>query len=352
MFERLRGSLKEFFTRRKLLALLVLFALLCVFSVVGLYYTHTTPVEEKRKTTLASYKHEAAYDYTAHLGANLIYDNKSTLRRNGKELYTKVVENIEMEFGYIFSSDPLENVMTDCSISSILEAPGKWKKEVTDLEVQPSQVDGGKVSAEFTIDVPWIRSYAENIGEETGAFASSYDLVIKPEIHTVAETGVGAVNEIFTPALTLNFRTGEKGLRIVMEGLENVKTGKIQRTETVKHSGVKAGRALFYFLTVVAFGGLIPVGLYYGATQPKTEKKIEDMIGPYEDIILETSDKPKTGGDITAVSIGSLEEIVEIAEGLGKPVLHLVSTEVESDEKFHVFYVLDGTVEYKYRHES
>lgn len=347
LFERLG----EFFTKGKLLTLLVLFAFLCVVSVVGLCYTHTTPLEEKHKTVLASYRHEGLYDYTAHLGPNLIYDNKSTLQANGKELYTKVVENIEIEFGYSFDSNPFENVRTDYSISSVLKAPGKWEKRVTGMVARPSQVEGGEVSTEFTVDVPWIWSYAENIMEETEASASSYDLMIKPEIHTIAETGVGTVNEIFVPALTLSFRTGEKGSRIVMEGLENAKTGTIQHTETVENPGVEARRTLFYLLTVVAFGGLIPVGLYYGVTRPKTEKKVEDIIEPYQDIILEADDRPKTGRDITTVSIGSLEEIVEIAEGLGKPILHLASTEEEPGEKIHVFYVLDESVEYKYRYE-
>lgn len=326
---------------------MLLFIFLVVFSLVsltGLYLTHSTPIEEKETVTLASYQHEGRYDYVAELKPNVLYENRPTLGPGEGTLYLKMIENLDVTFHYRFICDNLEGITVEYDTTLELVSPDKWVSDVGEILGNPTgSTTDPEFSIEFPIDISRIESRAGAIEIETGTSSSRYDLKIKPAIHVVAETAVGTIREDFIPELTVSLKYGgAEGSQVTMSDLVSTRSGAIQRTETIRHPEVEGWRHIFYALSAVAVVGLVITGWGYARTGPKRpEKEIEEIIAPFEENILEVAEEPSSGARMTSVSMGSLEDLVNVGVGLGKPVLFVRRT--------NAFYVLDGQVRYEFR---
>lgn len=331
-------------TKGQLTLLLVFFALFSLVSLSGLYITYSTPIEEKETVTLTSYQHEGRYDYEAELKPNILYENRPTLGPGEGTLYIRMVENLDITFRYRFICDNLESITTDYSTSMELESPEKWVSDIGEIIENPTgSTQSDEFSIEFPIDISWVEDRAGTIESETGTSSSQYDLKIRPVIHVVAETGVGTVDEVYTPELTVSLKYGgAEGDRITMSDLANTSSGAIQRTETTRHPEVEGQRYIFYALSLVAVGGWVLTGWGFMRTRPKRpEKAVEEIIAPFEENIMEVAEEPSLGAQMTSVPMESLRNLVDVGVGLGKPVLYL--------KKARAFYVLDGSVRYEYR---
>jgi len=328
-----------------------LFLMLTLISIAGMASAHSAPFEEKRFTTLFSYGHVGNYDYVAKLKPNLLYENRSTLRPGEGTLYIRMIENIDIDFSYRFSCDRQADIETEFnSISMDIEAPEMWVKHLENV-YENSAGGVGELSAEFSIGVAWLEELTGTIQGETGTSSSTYIIRIKPKIHTVAETGVGRVDENFTPELVVSFNyRGARGDNITISGLENESSGTIRRTETIYHDEVLDQRRASYLMFVIAFTGLIYMTFVLMKTRPvKPEKPLEEVIAPFEEMIMEVAEEPAYSRLTTTVAIKSLEDLANLAGGLGKPIFHLEKQPRAPGAKpTHVFYVLDGLTRYEY----
>ena len=340
-------------TRISLKILLAFFALLSLGAIIGVSYAHSLPVKEENVITLSRYRHASEYDYIAELKPNEIYDNQLTLSPGEGTLYLNIVENMAITFHYTFSCDRPASITAEYSVGMDLESPEKWIKHLPVVSEDSVSSSGGRVefSTELFITVPWFEELKAVIDAETGTSSSTYNLRIKPEIRTVAETDVGTINENLVPELVMSFKYGaEEGDQIVMSGLENTIFGTIQQTETTHHGGVLTYRRIFYVVSAAAFVGLICTAWFFMRTRPKRpEKKVEKIIEPFKEAVLEVAEEPSYKERRTTVAMKSLEDLVSLAEGLGKPVLYLRKPpEIPAAEQMHTFYVLDGATRYEY----
>jgi hypothetical protein len=350
-----RGSLRSAFrpTKGKLAILLAFFLLLTALSVVQVYSAHSQPVQEENVITLAKYEHVGTYNYVARLKPNQFYENRLTLGPGEGVLYIRLVENIDVSFRYTFTCDRQANISTEYSMDMTFEAPEKWAKSFNVASENSIELTGR--SAEFSeklfIDLAWFDNLRRKIEEETGTSSSSYDLRIRPTIHTVAKTDVGTIDEVFSPelVLTLKYRAQE-GDYIAVSGLENRSSGALRRVEVVRHPEVASRRRVSYVMMAVSLVGLALtcVGLAM-VGPPKPEKPVEEMVKPFREAVIEIAAEPSHGG--ATVEMKSLEDLAVIAEGLGKPILHL-RVPAKGGEVMHSFYVLDGQVRYEFKIKS
>ncbi len=340
-------------TRSGLIILLAFFMLLSLTAIIGVSSAHSLPVEEENVITLSTYQHVGEYDYIAELKPNEIYDNQSTLSPGEGKLYINIVENLAITFHYTFSCDQPASITTEYSVGMDLESPGKWIKHLT-MGPQNSVSSNGErleFSTELFITVPWFEELKAIIDDETGTASFTYNLRVKPEIHTVAETDMGAIDESLVPELVMNFNYGnDEGDQIVMSDLENNIPGAIQRTETTYHGDVLAYRGIFYVVSAVAFMGLIGTAWGFMRTRSKSpEKLVEKIIEPFKEAVVEVAEEPSYKKQRTTIAMKSLEDLVSLAEGLSKPVLYLKKPpHIPDAEQMHTFYVLDDMTKYEY----
>ena len=342
--------------RTSLMILLTFFALLSLGAIIGVYSAHSLPLDEENVITLSRYQHVGEYDYIAGLKPNEIYENRLTLGSGEGALYINIVENVAITFHYTFSCDRPASITAEYSVGMDLESPGKWTKHLPVVAENSVSSSGGRVefSTELFITVPWFEGLKAVIDAETGTSSSTYNLRIKPEIRTVAETDVGTIDESLVPELVMGFKYGvEEGSQIVMSGLENTIPGTIQQTETTYHGEVLTYRRIFYAVSAVAFVGLIFTAWVFMRTRPeRPEKVVEEIIEPFKEAIMEVAKEPSYKKQRVTIALKSLEDLVSLAEGLGKPVLYLRKpSRVPGAEQVHTFYVLDGLTKYEYSFE-
>jgi len=340
-------------TRTSLMILLVFFALFSLGAVIGVYSAYSLPVKEENVITLSRYQHVGEYDYIAGLKPNEIYENRPTLGPGEGALYLNIVENLAITFHYTFICDRPASVTTEYSVGMDLESPGKWTKRLPVVAENSVSSSGGRVefSTDLFITVPWFEGLKAVIDAETGTSSSTYNLRVKPQIHTVAETDVGTVVESLVPELVMGFNYGgAEGRQILMSGLEHTSSGTIQQTKTTYHGEVLTYRRIFYAVSAVALVGLISTALGFMRTRPKRrEKAVEEVIEPFKEAIIEVAKEPSYEKQSVTIAMKSLEDLVSLAEGLGKPVLYLKKPpHIPGAKQMHTFYVLDGVTRYEY----
>ena len=135
-----------------------------------------------------------------------------------------------------------------------------------------------------------------------------------------------------------------------MSGLENDIPGAIQRTETTYHGEVLAYRGIFYVVSAVAFLGLIGTAWGFMRTRSKSpEKLVEKIIEPFKEAVVKVAEEPSYKKQGATIAMKSLEDLVSLAEGLGRPVLYLRKPpHIPGAEQMHTFYVLDDMTRYEY----
>lgn len=339
---------RKIWSRAVLKILFVSFVLLVVISIPVGVRAYSTPVEEQSTTVLSDYQHKGEYGYTAYLKPNQFYDNKLTLRPGEGTLYTNLVENLDITFTYTFISTQTSDIMIEYIITTELEAPDKWVKSFpTGLE--NTVIFTGRVvqfSAELSVDIGWVENIIDNLERETGASSSTYNFKIKPTINLLSENSVGTINESFIPALVLGFTFGSAdGDQITIDGLENSASGSITENRTIFYPEVSNERGIFTAISAIGLIGLLSTGLLFIKTKPQApEKLIEQLISPFEGAIVGSGTEPPREG-VAVVGMKSLQDLVYVGEGLGKPVLHF---EKPGEKGVHIFYVLDGPTRYEY----
>lgn len=342
--------------RTTILVLTFVFALLCLFSIIGVYFAHQLPTEEKEIVTLCAYEHKGQYDYIAQLKPNNLY-NQTTLKPGEGILYIRITELVNITFTYTFDCSVPANITLRHSFNMYLESP-RWPKRSLAINPLVTLDFSETTTAQFPIiqslNVTALDELKNLIDKDTGTYTSEYSLILQPNINVTAHTTAGEINEQFTPVMTMNFRyRTPEGDYIAIEGLTHTQQGSIQQTETIYHPEVMSQRYMSYVLSIVFISALIGTTLAYVKAKPekptKPEKPIEEIIAPYEEMIFELAEEPHKTPETITVKTKSLDDLVSIADGLAKPILYLKKTPSKPGEKTaHIFCVLDGSVRYEY----
>jgi hypothetical protein len=347
--------------RTNLVLLIAIFALLAMFSLVGVYFAQQTPTEQSQVSTLLTYNHDGQYDYVAHLAFNNLY-NKTTLKPGEGTLYTGITDLIDFTFTYTFNCSLPANITVQYLDDEFVQS-SNWNKTIS---VSPastlnfSNTSIAQFSFARSINVTALGELRDAIDQETNTYTLEFSFVIQPEIQVTANTAMATVNEPFTPDMNMTFYYGSpQGNYIDIEGLTNSQQGNVQKTETTSLPDTMTQRYISYALSVIFISALLYTTWTYVKAKPErhetTEKSIEEIIAPYEEVIFNLTEEPTQASTATTtVKMKSLDDLASIADGLAKPILHLKKAPgafarySPSEGETHVFYVLDGSVRYEY----
>lgn len=346
--------------RAKLILLLFVFSFLSLASLAGVYYTHQLLTEEERSIPLGTYRHNGNYTYIAKLKPNEIY-NKTTLEPGEGTIYTRITESLDITFSYTFETSRLgpANITTEYIINAYLDTP-EWSKQINSSNINTlSSINTTteQFSNNFFINVSSVDEIVKTINNEIGAHTatSNYNYTIRPQIHTVATTDAGTIDEHFDPTITIGFRyESDKGYYITIEGLQNTKSSVLtQTTEKVYLSWVIHQRYASYASTFISFSALTITTLAFLRTKPPIKKPkelpFEEIVAPFEEIMVEATKEPLPEKQRTTITMKTLHDLVKVADDLGKPVIHSqIPPTAQSIKPVHTFYVLDGLVKYEY----
>ena len=309
------------------------------------------------------------FDYSVHLKENSLFDTK-TLKPPppvtppppppppppplppksvgpGGLLFSKLLDRMDVTFSYKFKSDkPVRQVIHEVEINAVLENPEVWSKT---FALVPHTNKSGDFAITFPLDINQILEMLEAIRSETEVFAESYNLTITADVHTVAETEFGPLNETFSQ--TMSSTLGEGTLEW-SEELVSTKSGSIEASRMIPNKlvgvSVSGARILFPALTAIFLGFSLYLLILHMKSKPVKlpyiEKEALRVRKKYGGRMAEaTSQTPLKGEKI--IFLGSMEDLIKVADELDKPIIHQPP---RTSKERHAYYVFDGTTRYQY----
>ena len=267
----------------------------------------------------------------------------------GEVIFSKLVDKMDATFDYTFKCDqPISELTEEVSIIATLENPEVWSKTFV---LVPPTMKSENFSISFPLDIDHFTEMLEAIRSETGVPAESYNLAIKADVHTIAQTDFGPIDEVFSQ--TLSTALG-KGTLEWNEELVESKPGSITTSRMIPNPNKYVGLSVsgIRILSAIVMGSMVFLFLYFlrrymkfkPVEVPKIEKEISLARKKYGERIVEaTSQTPVK--DEKIISIGSMEDLIKIADELSKPVIHQAPS---TPEEAHAYYVFDGATRYQY----
>jgi hypothetical protein len=306
-----------------------------------------------------NYEGKGRFDYEVYLKPNQLYEtevlrSEGTMAESSSEptaslqtlgpgllYFPNIISNIKASFSYQFLCNrPISEQSQEVEITAIIENPEKWSKS---LVVVPKTNKVGSFTISFPIDIQYFTTVINAIEEEIGVHGSSYDIVIKASVNTVARTDLGTVSEVYTQALSVNL--GGNTLAFGKE-LSSSKSGSIGEAATPGASEEGGSRAPWIIGLVIA---LLALG-YFSWCQ--TQLRLAPVIAgeaeaararkKYRQMMVDVEELPGVKPTETVIPLNSLDDLVRIADDLVKPVLHQV------EKGRHTYCVIDGGVRYLY----
>ena len=267
----------------------------------------------------------------------------------GEVIFSKLVDRMDATFDYTLKCDqPLRQLTEEVRIIATLENPGVWSKTFV---LVPPTMKSESFSISFPLDINHFTEMLEAIRSETGVPAESYNLSIKADVHTIAQTDFGPIDEAFSK--TLSTALGEGTLEWNEELVES-KPGSITTSQMIpnpnKYMGLTVSRVRI--LAVIVAGIIVSLFAYLMWRRlklkpmevPKIDREVRLAKKKYGERIAEATSQTPIEGE-KAISIGSMEDLIKIADELGKPVIHQAPS---IPEEAHAYYVFDGATRYQY----
>lgn len=302
------------------------------------------------------YEARGRFDYEVSLKPNELYET-TVLRSEalpvaeppsspqtlgpGLVYFPKIVDNIEASFSYRFLCDrPISAQSQEVEVTVIIENPGQWSKS---LVVMPKTNKVGSFTISFPIDIQYFIRVIDAIGQETGVPGTSHNITLKADIHTIAQTDVGTINEVFTQTLGAAL---EKNTLIFGKELSRSQSGTLWGAAIPGASQEGRSRTPWIICLVVA---LLALG-YFGWNQTQLgvamvsagEAEAARAKKKYKQIMVDVEELPEVKPTEIVIPLNSLDDLVRIADDLVKPVLH------QLEEGRHSYCVIDSGVRYIY----
>lgn len=267
----------------------------------------------------------------------------------GETVFTKLFESMDVSFSYQLESDrPVGQIAEEVEIIAILENPDVWSK--TFVLVPPTE-KSGPFTVTFPLDTDDFSHFNDvfrAIETETGV-SVPHKLIIKADVHTVAQTDFGPIDEEFSQTLTTTLG-GD-----ILEWEEELvasKPGAIKTSRMIPNPNKFVGLSISEIrnLSAIVAGVFFILFLYLLVLnvwlKPKKLSRIEEEAlrakKKYKNAIVDIKELPEAKADETVIWLSSLDELVKAADALLKPVLH------KAEPERHAYCVIDGLTRYQY----
>jgi hypothetical protein len=304
-------------------------------------------------------RHEARgrFDYEVSLEPNKLYET-TVLRSEvlpvgqppsspqtlgpGLVYFPKIIDNIKASFSYRFLCDrPISEQSQEVEITATIENAGQWSKSFV---VMPKTNKVGSFTTSFPIDIQYFTRVIDAIGRETGVSGTSHNITIKADVHTIAQTDLGKVDEVYTQTLGAAL---EKNNLIFGKELSQSQSGAIVGGAAIPGAPQEGrSRTPWIICLVVA---LLALG-YFGWSQTRLrlasvsagEAEAARAGKKYRQMMVDVEELPGVKPTEIVIPLNSLDDLARIADDLVKPILH------QAKEGRHSYCVIDSGVRYMY----
>lgn len=268
-------------------------------------------------------------------------------------LFLRLLDKIDISFSYKFESDgPLRQLTEEVEINAVLGVPGGLTKT---LVLVPTTKKNGDFTVTFPLDNEDFSHFIDvykAIGKETGV-STPYNLTIKADVHTSAQTKFGPIGEEFSHSISTILESdilewegelidSEAGVIEVSRIIPN--PNKFVGLSIIQVRSLSTGVASVIFI-LLAY--LIVLKIWF---KPEKLSRIEEEAlrarKKHKDVIVDVEELPEAETRELVFQLGSLDELIKAADSLLKPVLH------KAEAHKHTYCVIDGLTKYEYISEA
>ncbi len=300
-----------------------------------------------------TYEHQGSFSYAIKLKPNILFGETTlqsvTLATEPPVILARsssypadTTDTVEVTLSYQLDSDQtVTQVRHEVEVNAVLSKP---EREEILFRLVPKSELAGDFTIVFPLDIALFYDIIGAVEEATEDPLTNYELMITADVHTVAQSGFGVIDEVIRPSLVL---TLEPERLVWPAATEETKSGSFKemvvvpvpsKTTTIMGSLGILGMAVAFLLFA---GWSYKEAKHLQVPIPEVEAEAIQAKKKHKDVIVDVQALPPRGGHVV-IPLDSLDELVKVADALLKPVLH--RAEVEK----HTYYVTDELTIYEY----
>ncbi|OGO78253.1 MAG: hypothetical protein A2Y23_15590 [Clostridiales bacterium GWB2_37_7] len=327
---------------KKLKMALIVILLLIIAVISGLLFMAVkNPGVKEEKETLLNYSNKTDLKYRVFLKPNPLYNSDSL--EEDKLYITSFVNYIKTNFQYIFNADKPVDIKGDYEILAVVEGYTSeedkvkviWQKEFnlspkTAFESKDSKIS---IDKEITFSLDEYNSFATQISE-TAKLNMPVRMSVVMSVNLQASDGKNNIEKKLAPAITIPLDTSY--FEIVKSGVEE-KAEAVEETKQIQLPvnrnmiiayGIIAGIAFLALLYVLIFvKGNAPVDIF--------KKQLNKIFKAHGSRLVAINNEIGTSFGMY-YKVKSIEDLVRIADELGKPIMYKYSTDSKEITKFYI----------------
>lgn len=332
-------------------AVAVLFIII-IITLAGVYWSYTRPAETAVGYTAFPYSQESKVDYQVYLLPNELYEE--TYLGPGRAYISRLTDYINTEFMFRFWAEDEADINGRYSVTANIEAlTGQenllvWEKSFLLLPPEDFHIRGKEVFLREDIVLPFSEyaALANEIVEATGFSPQSLNLKVNYNVELAANTPDGVIRESAAPELTVPL----SGNVFTVGGtLEDSKAGGIDvtRWEPVPYyEEARRGFTLASILLVLCLLVFIQVTVGREERNNIVKRKLSRILKQHHDRIVKCTEKIPNPGHGNILAVASFDDLLKIADELGKPIIYQNGQNGDSLE--YSFFVFSEPYAYRY----
>jgi signal peptidase I len=308
----------------------------------------------KRPTTAVAtqsglYTQSGAFTYDASAPDGKPVYGAATVK-TGQPIFLRLVKKANFHFAYSFESKASNSVAGTAGLDAILSAPDGWKRT---LQLSPARAfRGDRVVVSGSLDFRRLQSLLDKIGTLSNVAAGTYTLTLQPHVSVRGAVNGSPVDDTFGPKV--GFLLDQYQLQLEPSSTSGMAATSVLRSSTDGSGAVEVPStvSILKFKPAVTTARriglvgalaallLLAFGLYQ--TRRRRSQTLRESIDRrFGDAIVPVTNTPH-GLELPTVSVASINALMQIADQLGRIVLHLVNDEEE------VYFVEDNGFVYTY----
>ena len=327
--------------------LVVVFALVTVWAGYNLSSQLSAPRPSSSTTPVLTFEGSGSYFYVATLAPNDLY-NSTTVSGTNLTLFAPITRWVNVTFvdGVTLDSPAAAQLVDHFSVT--LSTPA-WSKTIDQGVQENSSANSTslRVVDRYDLNVSWAENLTQTIDAQLGYSPSQFTVTLAPTVAGDITIGSEVAPLSMSPLLNLTFA----GTLITPKGgFANVQDKIYSSNGSVDAAGGGAVTEAYLYLAVSLSALAVSIGLLWAtrrSTRSSALPDLETLIEPYEEVIARTSREPQAS---MIFPVEQFEDLVKVSDTLGRPILRLVGR--ADDPSGTSFYVVDGTIAYRYGYPS
>lgn len=294
-------------------------------SAFGFHKAFATAEQTERESSVSvmNYQQEGAFDYTVSLKPNEVFE--TTQLDPGRVYFTNLVEDIHVTFSYKFSSSsPWEEAAFTYQAIGTFGSPDMWEKEITLIPTGKSTQE--EFSFSFDLSIHQFPELAETFREETGVTLESPQLTIQVQVTPEVQTRYGSITEPFEQSLTFSFeeatiRGGNQLETSQRDSITKTRQDSVSGLSREQASWLKIGSGLIATVSIYLLGSLVRMSLQFRPRRPEQQRELQQVRKKLQGLFVQVDELPPVQESQIVVQLSSLEELLDLAEEMFRPVI-------------------------------